>query len=126
MSQCVYRMYDASDRLLYVGVTGHYNRRMSEHRKSQPWWLSVDRIEHTEYPDRVTAEEAERQAIRSESPRYNDGDREARQASRDAAIAALIAKAPPLAPAQQAVLSGLLSQQPRLQPQDSHCESIEE
>ena len=106
MSQCVYRMYDSSDRLLYVGVTGNYKRRMAAHRKTQPWWPSVDRVEQIEYPDRATAEEAERQAIRHEEPAYNDGADPDRP-SRAAVIAALVDKAPPLSGHQSVVLAGL-------------------
>lgn len=67
---CVYRMFDTYGRLLYVGLTGYYSTRMSLHR-AQVWWSEVSRIDRTDYPDRLTAEAAERDAILTEGPWFN-------------------------------------------------------
>lgn len=42
MTACsLYRMRDARRRLLYVGITTRGGQRISQHRRSQPWWPDV-------------------------------------------------------------------------------------
>lgn len=67
----VYRMYDADDRLLYVGVTCNTANRWQAHRRNSAWWKAVARKELTTYPDRSAALTAEREAIRAEKPVHN-------------------------------------------------------
>ena len=67
----VYRLFDASDRLLYVGRTGSdLHERLSVHR-AKSWWPQVTycRLEFPE--DRETARTAEWAAIKSEHPLHN-------------------------------------------------------
>jgi len=66
----LYRCFDADDRLLYVGVTTNPNVRMDLHRRTgrSPWWVDVERVEHTIYADRVDALLAERAATLTEAP----------------------------------------------------------
>jgi hypothetical protein len=54
----LYRLYDSSDELLYVGVTTNVERRMSEHRP-KPWYARVARFQVDEYPTRWRAVLAE-------------------------------------------------------------------
>lgn len=67
----LYRLYDTSGTLLYVGVTNDLRRRGEIHSNNQPWWHLVagQRVEW--FPDRLAAEAAEVTAIKDESPRFN-------------------------------------------------------
>lgn len=68
----LYRFYDSTDVLLYVGITGHLPSRMAAHRRDKPWWVQVRNI-NVEYHDtRRDALRAEAEAIRSEKPLYNN------------------------------------------------------
>jgi hypothetical protein len=67
----LYRFFDKSGRLLYVGVSSVGPGRWKEHSKGRSWWHEVvsSTIEH--YPTRQLALLAERSAIRNERPIYN-------------------------------------------------------
>lgn len=86
----VYRLFNADRQLLYVGVTceKNLNVRMSQHRRARPWWDSVDPMRTTidKYPDRRSAEWAEREAIVFERPTHNRADRAIRGATVNAAL----------------------------------------
>lgn len=69
--QVLYRMFDADGSLLYVGITVHVGGRFDHHRRNKPWWTDVARIELQHFPDRGSVEDAERDAVVSERPRYN-------------------------------------------------------
>lgn len=69
--QTLYRMYDKNNVLLYVGITQQQVVRFYQHAREKSWWMEVDRITVTHYPDRNSVEAAELAAIQSESPRYN-------------------------------------------------------
>lgn len=71
----VYRFWDASDRLLYVGLTVDPGLRWKAHKR-RDWWRSVARATLEWFPDRASAERAEREAIRNEDPVHNVRDRE--------------------------------------------------
>jgi predicted GIY-YIG superfamily endonuclease len=73
----VYRCYDATDRLLYVGCTRDIVARMQVHAAS---WnnpasallsMRMTRYEVEEFPTRAEAREAERRAIYNEEPLGN-------------------------------------------------------
>lgn len=70
----LYRFYDRTDTLLYIGITNDPKTRFKWHRKNQPWWSDVDqsktRIEYHATRDSVL--KAERAAIEDETPLYND------------------------------------------------------
>jgi predicted GIY-YIG superfamily endonuclease len=66
----VYRLLGQHDRLLYIGCTINLDNRLGQHR-NKPWRPEVVRVVSDVYPDRATAHEAERNAIRAECPRYN-------------------------------------------------------
>lgn len=69
--QALYRFYDAVDALLYVGITVDPSQRFRAHRDEKPWWAEVTRIAIEHYPDREAVEQAEREAIAAERPRWN-------------------------------------------------------
>lgn len=70
----LYRMYDRSGALLYVGMTCDPHSRFRTHSADRDWWLDVDTIRVENFSDRESLAEAERLAIRSEKPRYNVKD----------------------------------------------------
>ena len=70
---CLYRHYDATGRLLYVGISEAFARRTQEHIFSH-WYLQISRIEVERFPTYEAAAEAELRAIKSEQPLYNGGN----------------------------------------------------
>lgn len=64
----LYRFYDSTDRLLYVGITHALERRWQAHKQNQIWWLDVARKEHVWLSNRAEAEAAENKAIDTEHP----------------------------------------------------------
>jgi hypothetical protein len=69
--QTLYRFFDASGALLYVGITCDLPERVRRHRGEKAWWLDVANITVQHYADRQSVEEAEREAIERERPRWN-------------------------------------------------------
>jgi hypothetical protein len=74
----VYRIFDAQDRLLYIGCTEDVDWRISQHRdifNTLPGGDLISRsyARHTseEYPNRLAARDAERAAIKAEAPWLN-------------------------------------------------------
>jgi predicted GIY-YIG superfamily endonuclease len=67
----VYRLYDADDRLLYVGMTSDSERRMQAHASGKVWWNQVAHQVIEWHPGKADALTAEAAAIRTEFPRYN-------------------------------------------------------
>lgn len=67
---CVYRFYDAADRLLYVGLTLNLKQRLSAHRR-RAWWPEVTRQRIEWFEGRREAKAAERAALASEAPIHN-------------------------------------------------------
>lgn len=67
----VYRLYDAQDRLLYIGVTGNPKKRMQQHAREKKWWGEVSRTAVQCFDTREESEAAEAEAIASEGPVYN-------------------------------------------------------
>ena len=68
----LYRFYDRTDVLLYIGITADLAARLQSHRRDKPWWTSVANIKVEHYPSRKTALKAEAEAIQTERPLYND------------------------------------------------------
>lgn len=69
---CVYRLFDANDVLLYVGCTGNLDARLTAHACTKKWWGDVVRHEADWYDTRGEALVAERAAITTEGPLYNN------------------------------------------------------
>lgn len=69
----LYRFFDATDRLLYVGISLNAAMRASQHKVAKSWWPDVARMEvqHLGYVDRRRAEDIERIAIINERPIFN-------------------------------------------------------
>lgn len=71
MSTALYRLYDANDQLLYIGIAEYPPKRFVEHERDKPWWPEVARRDVEWIESRAKAETAERCAIAAEGPRYN-------------------------------------------------------
>jgi predicted GIY-YIG superfamily endonuclease len=72
----VYKMYDETGKLLYVGMSEDVRRRLREHRKEKPWIENVVAVEVTPYLDKNTALEAEAKAIQEDGPLFNTAHRQ--------------------------------------------------
>lgn len=70
-STALYRLFDASGRLLYVGITFDVTARMRSHSKIQDWWPLVATRTEEWFPTRDDAEIAEERAINDEMPVFN-------------------------------------------------------
>ena len=70
MSSYVYRLYDGSGALLYVGKADDVARRLGQHRR-QPWWPEVVHATQEQFASAQQALEAEDRAIAVERPKYN-------------------------------------------------------
>lgn len=68
----LYRFFDRSDVLLYVGITVDLAKRIKNHRKGKPWWTQIHNITVEHFDTRQEALDAERKAIRDEKPLHND------------------------------------------------------
>jgi hypothetical protein len=62
----LYRQYDASGALLYIGVAENPFQR-----KDYDWFRDIVRIDFEHHPTRSTALAAKAAAIRAENPRFN-------------------------------------------------------
>jgi predicted GIY-YIG superfamily endonuclease len=69
--QRLYRLWDSSDKLLYVGISKSAMQRIEQHLQSQPWAKDIARMTIELHPDRRSAEKAERIAIATENPIHN-------------------------------------------------------
>jgi hypothetical protein len=67
----LYRFFDASGQLLYVGITNNPARRFTQHGVSRDWWHEVETIRMERHDDREAVLAAEKRAILAEGPRYN-------------------------------------------------------
>lgn len=67
----VYRLYDSTGVLLYVGCTYQFHRRMQEHARRSPWYSQIHKATAQSFPDRASARASERTAVAAESPVYN-------------------------------------------------------
>lgn len=67
----VYRIFDADDVLLYVGMSVSPETRFTDHRTCKPWMQQAFRYEIVWFATRSEAEAEERRAIRCERPLHN-------------------------------------------------------
>ncbi|MEV8610211.1 GIY-YIG nuclease family protein [Amycolatopsis sp. NPDC051373] len=67
----LYRMYDETGQLLYVGISIDPGKRMAQHRSDKPWFSQVANITVQPMPSRKAALEAERESIKNERPTFN-------------------------------------------------------
>ncbi|MEV5941296.1 GIY-YIG nuclease family protein [Streptomyces sp. NPDC051994] len=68
----LYRLYDAGDQLLYVGVAQDPKVRFRQHRSEKPWWPAVAMKDIEWFPSAGAALSEERRAIKEECPRHNE------------------------------------------------------
>jgi predicted GIY-YIG superfamily endonuclease len=71
----LYRLYNAADVLLYVGITDDLRARMGQHAREQDWWPEVARKTVALYDDREAADRAETLAVAAENPVHNKAKR---------------------------------------------------
>ncbi|MEV6180170.1 GntR family transcriptional regulator [Streptomyces sp. NPDC052015] len=71
----LYRFYDNSDRLLYVGITDCPRTRWADHRRyaAATWWPLATRVTVDWFGAREEAAALELQVIRTSAPLYNSG-----------------------------------------------------
>src|SRR5690242_14803913 len=67
----LYRLYDAEDNLLYIGIAATPEQRWSTHASNKRWWPSVAGKVVEWHPTRAGAAAAEIAAVQDENPRYN-------------------------------------------------------
>jgi hypothetical protein len=68
----LYRVRDAQDALLYIGVTENLcGRFLDGHQHPPPWWPDLAALSVTKYPSIAEARAAERYAIAAERPLWN-------------------------------------------------------
>jgi predicted GIY-YIG superfamily endonuclease len=68
----LYRFFDSTGRLLYVGITLAPLKRFRQHMLDHTaWMMDVAQIVPTWFETREEAREAEKEAIRTENPIYN-------------------------------------------------------
>lgn len=67
----VYWVFDAEDRLLYVGMSGQLQIRLLGHLQRSEWFARAARIETETFANRREAAERERQAIWDDKPLFN-------------------------------------------------------
>jgi len=70
-SHVLYRFYDDTEQLLYVGITANPPQRFKAHRADKHWWSTVSTVRLQTFMSRRELESAEREAIKSERPIYN-------------------------------------------------------
>jgi predicted GIY-YIG superfamily endonuclease len=70
-THALYRFYDATGTLLYVGITADPGARWRSHARGKPWWHEVRGVSLETYPDRASVLAAETRAIAVENPRHN-------------------------------------------------------
>lgn len=67
----LYRYYNSSGDLLYVGISLDAVTRLAQHKEKAPWFTQIARIEIEHYESRKECAKAERLAIRREQPLHN-------------------------------------------------------
>lgn len=67
----VYRIFDADDRLIYIGATSNLEQRLIGHGSAAWWYPLLHRIETEPQPSMEDALAAELAAIHAEKPAFN-------------------------------------------------------
>lgn len=71
VATALYRFYDTTGALLYIGITDAPRARWYQHARDKEWWPEVSRRELTWFSTRELAANAEAAAIKAENPPYN-------------------------------------------------------
>lgn len=67
----LYRLFNDKHHLLYVGISTSAIARLSQHLGDKEWAHEIAHVSVEHFDTREQAAEAERQAIRTEHPKYN-------------------------------------------------------
>lgn len=67
----LYRFFDKDGTLLYVGLSFNVRVRIQQHHRTAPWFRSVATISIERFADAVTLRAAEKTAVATEAPKYN-------------------------------------------------------
>lgn len=67
----LYRQFDKTGQLLYVGVSNDPQHRTNSHANTAIWFREIHIISLEHFGDRMSALEAECKAIETEFPKYN-------------------------------------------------------
>lgn len=67
----LYRHFDETGRLLYVGISLSFIARLTQHKDASHWAHAIRSVKAEVYPTRKEATEAETNAIQVEAPLYN-------------------------------------------------------
>lgn len=67
----LYRHFGENGELLYIGISLSVTTRLGQHRLTSPWFEKISRIEVEHFSNRIDALNAEKKAIKSESPKFN-------------------------------------------------------
>lgn len=67
----LYRCYDKTDQLVYVGISHDAHARLRGHSYRSWWAADVEYVELEEIQGKTAALEAEKVAVRTEHPRWN-------------------------------------------------------
>ena len=67
----LYRHYNDSDTLLYIGISLNPFNRLSQHERDKDWFKDISTIKTEWFSDRGIAELEEVRAIKSEKPLHN-------------------------------------------------------
>jgi hypothetical protein len=67
----LYRHFDETSQLLYVGVSLSAAQRLAQHRDHAHWFERITRVEMQNFDSRDQALAAERMAIQTENPLFN-------------------------------------------------------
>ena len=71
----VYIARNATDVVLYVGITGSLSARFLAHKRADLWWSKATSIGVEMWPDRVNAKAREDQLIAEMDPPYNRAEK---------------------------------------------------
>ena len=71
MKQTLYRFYDSTNSLLYVGISNTWYQRFHQHERSSGWFSRVTHATFEPYESREAVEAAELIAIKTENPQFN-------------------------------------------------------
>lgn len=80
----IYKLFDAKDRLLYVGISMNGPGRLPGHSRKD-WWLKAARCEFEHVKGRTAAEDREKELIIALEPLWNAMHNPRREREREAA-----------------------------------------
>lgn len=71
MSDFLYRHFAADGELLYAGISLSWPTRTKSHVRGSPWFDQVAEVKIEKFATRQQALQAEKEAIKTEKPRFN-------------------------------------------------------